>query len=32
VSLDQMCRDTVLHTLMSIGLAPLTAARSPSST
>jgi EAL and modified HD-GYP domain-containing signal transduction protein len=24
VSLDQMCRDTVLHTLLSIGLAPLT--------
>ena len=24
VSADQMCRDTVLHTLMSIGLAPLT--------
>lgn len=24
VSVDQMCRDTVLHTLMSIGLAPLT--------
>ncbi len=24
VSIDQMCRDTVLHTLMSIGLAPLT--------
>lgn len=24
VSRDQMCRDTVLHTLMSIGLAPLT--------
>ena len=24
LSADQMCRDTVLHTLMSIGLAPLT--------